>query len=81
MNTPANRRLVVAGSYGDYKKYVDHEADPRLLHTYADGPSRFAGRVFTDENLIFLPGWTEHPKAKEIIAQVDLRRALNGAKR
>jgi hypothetical protein len=81
VNTPANRRLVVAPDYAAFKKYVDHEADPRLLHTYADGPSRFAGRTFTDEHLIFLDGWTEHPKAKEIIAQVDLRRALNGVKK
>lgn len=79
ITVPANRKIVVADSYATFKRFVDHDADPRILHTFAQDSTAFVGRTFSNEQIVFLDGWSEHPKAKEIIQQVNLRMALNGA--
>ncbi|QOP66763.1 hypothetical protein SEA_PUREGLOBE5_13 [Arthrobacter phage Pureglobe5] len=81
ISVPANRKIVVAENYSSFKRFVDHDADPRILHTFAQDATAFVGRTFTNEQIVFLDGWSEHPKAKEIIEQVNLRLALNGARK
>lgn len=81
ITVPANRKIVVAGSYASFKHFVDHDADPRILHTFAQDATAFVGRTFSNEQIVFLDGWSDHPKAKQIIEQVNLRLALNGARK
>lgn len=79
MNTPPNRRYVVARDYADFKKYVDHEADPRMLHVWVSGPNVLAGRNYTPDQIVWLGGWEKHREADRIQEQIKLRLRLNGA--
>jgi hypothetical protein len=79
ITVPANRKIVVAPSYRAYKQYVEHAADPRILHTFAQDATALVGRTFTHDQIVYVDGWSEHPKAREIITQIELRLALNGA--
>lgn len=77
MNTPANRRLVIARNYSQFKHYVDQEADPKLIHIYVSSASVLAGRTFAQEQLVWLSGWEAHHDAKSILSRVAFQAAFD----
>ena len=79
MNTPPNRRLVIARDYADFKKYVDHEANPQMMHVYVADANVLAGRSFTGDQLVYLGGWEHHREAEKIQARVRFQLNRNAA--
>jgi hypothetical protein len=80
VNTPPNRRLVVANSYAQFKRYVDHEANPRMMHVYVADANVLRGRVFTEDQIVYLDGWHTHRHAADIEHTIKVRLNLNGSK-
>lgn len=76
ITTPANRRYVVTPSFHRYKRYVDYEAEPRLMHVPINDANVIRGRSFTDEHLVFLDDWEAHPQAGRIAEQLCIILAM-----
>jgi hypothetical protein len=79
--TPPNRRLVVAPSYPEFKRYVDHDADPKLIHIYIADANVLAGRSFAGDQLIYLGGWQRHKEAQKIQDRITYQLNRNGEKK